>query len=261
MEITASGLCQRFTATVAQFLQRLLQRLTQVRLPGEAAPIRLLKRFSAVIVEDSTHIHLPDVQALVWRGCGGSHNSSQATLKLFVRWNVLSGELQGPLLTDGRQADAKSPFKEQEVPAAGLYLADQGFFEQGRLRRWHQRTEGQQRRSSLLRLPVATALYTRRGHRLLLPGLLPQQEGAALELGVLVGQQARVPARLIVERVPEEVAHQRRERLRAQAHDHGYEPSEQALSSFGLDHRRHQCATSDAEPARNAGGPDGALAD
>lgn len=119
MEITASGLCQRFTATVAQFLQRLLQRLTQVRLPGEAAPIRLLKRFSAVIVEDSTHIHLPDVLAEVWRGCGGSHNSSQATLKLFVRWNVLSGELQGPLLTDGRQADAKSPFKEQEVPAAG----------------------------------------------------------------------------------------------------------------------------------------------
>src|SRR5205814_9513236 len=118
----------------------------------------------------------------VWRGCGGSQGSSQATLKLFVRWNVLWGELQGPLLADGRQADAKSPSKEQEVPAAGLYLGDQGFFEQGRLRQWHQRIAGR-RRYYLMRLPMGTALYTRSGHRILLSGIGPQQEGATLELG------------------------------------------------------------------------------
>lgn len=105
----------------------------------------LLKRFTAVIIEDSSRISLPNELAEVWRGCGGSPGSSQATLKLFVRWNVLSGELPGPLLTDGRQADAKSPYKEQEVPAGGLYLGDQGFFEQGRLRQWHQRQGGQRR--------------------------------------------------------------------------------------------------------------------
>ena len=42
-----------------------------------------------------------------------------------------------------------------------------------------------------MRLPVGTALYTRNGHRLVLPGLVPQQEGASVELGVLVGQRAR----------------------------------------------------------------------
>jgi hypothetical protein len=192
----------------------------------------LLKRFTAVIVEDSSRISLPDDLAQVWRGGGGSPGTSRAGLKLFVRWDVLSGDLQGPLLTDGRQADAKSPFQEQEVPAGGLYLGDQGFFEQGRLRQWHQRIEGQ-RRYYLMRLPVGTALYTRRGHRLVLAGIVPQQEGAAVELGVLVGQQARVPARLILQRVPEEVAEQRRQRLRAEAHDHGREPSEQALYLAG----------------------------
>jgi hypothetical protein len=228
VEITASGLCQRFTPQAADFLQRLLERLTQVPLQAEAAPIRLLKRFTAVIIEDSSRISLPADLAAVWRGCGGS----QATLKLFVRWNVLSGELHGPLLTDGRQADAKSPFKEQDMPAGGLYLGDLGLFEQGRLRQWHQRTEGQ-RRYYLMRLPVGTALSTRGGHRLLLPGILPHQEGAALELGVLVGQKAQVPARLIMQRVPEEVAQQRRERLRAEAHDHGREPSEETLYLAG----------------------------
>ena len=232
VEITASGLCQRFTPQAADFLQRLLERLTQVRLQAEAAPMALLKRFRAVIVEDSSRISLPDELAEVWRGCGGSPGSSQATLKLFVRWNVLSGDLQGPLLTDGRQADAKSPFKEQEVPAGGLYLGDQGFFEQGRLQQWHQRKEGQ-RRYYIMRLPVGIGLYTRRGHRLLLAGILPQQEGATVELGVLVGQKARVPARLILQRVPEEVAEQRRQRLRAEAHDHGREPSEETLYLAG----------------------------
>jgi hypothetical protein len=60
-----------------------------------------------------------------------------------------------------------------------------------------------------MRLPLGTGLYTRSGHRLVLAGLLPQQEGETRELGVLVGQQARGPARLILQRVPEEVADSR----------------------------------------------------
>jgi hypothetical protein len=232
IELTASGLHQRFTPAAAAFLHRLLERLTQVHLAAEAAPVALLKQFSAVIVEDSTRIHLPAELAGMWRGCGGSHGSAQATLKLFVRWNVLSGEVQGPLLTDGKQADAKSPLKDQEVPAEGLYLGDLGFFEQGRLQAWHHRTAGQ-RRYYLMRLPMGTALYTRSGHRIVLRGLLPQQEGASLEVGVLVGSQARVPARLILQRVPEQVAQQRRQRLREEARDRGREPSEEALYLAG----------------------------
>ena len=84
-----------------------------------------------------------------------------------------------------------------------------------------------------MRLPVGTGLYTRRGHRLVLRGIVAQQEGATLVLGVLVGTQARVPARLILQRVPEEVAEQRRQRLREEARDRGREPSEEALYLAG----------------------------
>src|SRR5438105_9804433 len=98
VQITASGWHQRFSPEAVAFVERLLERLTQVRLEAEAAPVALLKRFKAVIVEDSSTISLPDEVVELWRGCGGS----QAALKLFVRWNVLTGELQGPLLTPGR---------------------------------------------------------------------------------------------------------------------------------------------------------------
>ena len=232
VEITASGWHQRFTPAAVALMERLLGRLTQVRLEAEAAPAALLKRFSAVIVEDSSTISLPDELAELWRGCGGSAGSSQAMLKLFVRWNVLTGDMQGPLLTQGRHADGKSPFNEDEVPAGGLYLADLGFFALWRLQQLSQRRAGR-KRYYLLRLPVGTRLYTRAGHQLELRGIVPQQEGAAVELGVLVGKQARVPTRLILQRVPKEVAEQRRKRIREEAHDHGYEPSEEALYLAG----------------------------
>lgn len=232
VEITASGWHQRFTPEAVTFLERLLERLTQVRLQAEAAPVALLKRFTAVIVEDSSSISFPEEVVQLWRGGGGSADSGQTMLKLFVRWNVLSGELHGPRLSAGRHADGKSPFNEHEVPAGGLYLADLGFFALWRLQQLSQRRDGH-KRYYLLRLPMGTRLYTRRGHQLELRGIVPQQEGAAVELGVLVGKQARVPARLILQRVPKEVAEQRRQRIREEAHDHGYEPSEEALYLAG----------------------------
>ncbi len=232
VEITSSGWCQRFPPEAVAFLERLLQRLTQVRLEADAAPVALLKRFTAVIVEDSRTISLPDELAELWRGCGGSTGSSRAMLKLFVRWNVLTGALRGPLLTPGRHADGKSPFNDEEVPAGGLYLGDLAFFALWRLQRLSQRRDGH-KRSSLMRLPVGTRLSNRAGHQLELRGILPQQEGAAGELGVLVGKQARVPARLILHRVPKEVAEQRRKRIREEAQAHGHEPSQEALYLAG----------------------------
>ena len=104
----------------------------------------LLKRFTAVIIEDSSRISLPNELAEVWRGCGGSPGSSQATLKLFVRWNVLSGELRGRCSPMGDRPMPRVPSKSRKCHG-GLYLGDQGFFEQGRLRQWHQRQGGQRR--------------------------------------------------------------------------------------------------------------------
>lgn len=74
-----------------------------------------------------------------------------------------------------------------------------------------------------------TGLWLRNGHKLDLRGVLPVQVGEARELGVLVGKHARLPMRLILVRVPKEAADQRRERLRADAKDHGREPSAESL--------------------------------
>src|SRR5437868_3628827 len=72
VSITASGISQRFTQEAATFMQRLLERLSQVQMQAEAVDVALLRRFSAVVVEDSSSVMLPSELAQVWRGCGGS---------------------------------------------------------------------------------------------------------------------------------------------------------------------------------------------
>ena len=228
VSITASGLSQRFTPEAAAFMQRLLERLAEVSMPAEAVDVPLLRRFSAVVVEDSSVVMLPTELAEVWQGCG----EDIGAVKLFVRWNVLCGKLEGPRLSNGRHSDNKSPFNEEELPAGGLYLADLGFFSLERLRHLARRRKGG-KRFFVMRLQYGTGLYTRSGHQIELRGILPWQEGEAREMGVLLGKQAQLPVRLLMVRVSDAVAKQRRERIRETAQDHGREPSEEVLYLAG----------------------------
>ena len=95
VSISASGLSQRFTPEAATLLQRVLEGLCAQQMQVEPVEIALLKQFSAVILEDSSSITLPPILAEVWRDCGGSVGASEAAIKLFVRWDVLRGELCG----------------------------------------------------------------------------------------------------------------------------------------------------------------------
>ena len=234
--ITAAGLSQRFTPEAADLLQRVLERLSAEQMEVEPVEIALLKPFSAVIVEDSTTIVLPPELAEVWRGCGGSVGMSEAAIKLFVRWDVLTGELQGPGLEQGRRNDKRGPLAVEELPEGSLYVADLGFFGVQRLTQVAGRTagrRGQRKRFFVSRYQSKTALLTRRGHRIDLRGVLPQQEGQRLEFGALLGAVGRLPVRVIIERVPKEVAQERRAHIREIAQAHGRQPDEEVLYLAG----------------------------
>src|SRR5437764_10506667 len=70
VSISASGLSQRFTKEAATFMERLLERLSQVQMQGEPVEVPLLRRLSAVKVEDSSSVLLPPELAGRWGGCG-----------------------------------------------------------------------------------------------------------------------------------------------------------------------------------------------
>lgn len=224
--VSDTAVHERFTEPCAQFLHQVLQEMTSVVVQAaHDVPIKLLRRFRAVLLEDSSSIALPDALAEIWRGCGGKQAHTKAAVKLQTRWELKRGRLQGPHLAPGRSSDQASPFRDEEVVPGSLLVSDLGYFN---LR--HMAARKLAGGYTLSRLKAGTALFSRCGKRLKVDNaLLPQRVGQLKELPVLVGAEARLPMRLLLVRVPQAVAEQRREDLRVDAQRRGEPISEESL--------------------------------
>lgn len=225
LSISPQGLEQRFGSESARFLQRVLERaVQQVIEHDQPAVAPLLARFTGVYVRDSTILQLPQELQHTWRGLGGNQGPN-AALKLQVSWNYSTGQVHGPVLQDGRSADQTSPYQAQMLPAGALRLADLGYFSIKQLAQDHRRGV-----YWLSRLKYGTVVLQTDGQRLDLLPWLRTQAPTERDEQVLIGQRERVPARLLASRVPQEVADQRRRRLREAARVKGKQPSAEQLA-------------------------------
>ncbi len=227
VEVTGPAISQRFTPECANLFLKVMQRLAEVGLESDKVDIPLLNRFSSVIVDDSTSMKLPAELAEFWLGCGGGEGASEAGVKAFVQWDVTQGKVFGPRLSDARMNDHKTPFEIEELPEGSLYLADLGFFG---IERFLQIAKGKpSKRYFISCLQPNTNVYNRRGHRIELAVILPKQVGQVHEVGVVLGSKRRLPVRMVLVKVPPEVAEERRKRIRENAQDHGREPNKEVL--------------------------------
>jgi hypothetical protein len=224
VEISPQALDQRFTAPAAACLQQVLHAAIARVVTADPVAIPLLERFTAVFVQDSSTIVLPDALAAVWHGCGGSTpERTSAALKLQVRLEMRMGAL-AVQLQDGRASDRTAALPP-ELPAGALRLADLGYWSLEALQ-----TLAQQDVLWLSRLQTQTAVYDTTGQRRELLELLTAQATDALEQEVLLGLEQRVPARLLAVRVPQDVADTRRRRLREAARQKGRQVSARRLA-------------------------------
>jgi Transposase DDE domain len=227
VQISRSGLQQRFTESAAMFLQAVLEDLVKHVLGTEPVEVELLKRFTHVILEDSSSIVLPAELEDLWPGCGGgaegTTGQTEASLKLHVRWDLSTGALWGPRLTAGRVSDQNSPFQEDALPKGSLYVTDLGYFSLLRLVQLQQ-----QKIFFCMRPKSNTVFWDRQGKkRLQLLKKLPRKVGQSKVIWVCLGQQQQLKLRLIAVRVPEEVVDQRRKQLEEKACKHGRKVTDQ----------------------------------
>jgi hypothetical protein len=177
VQVTDTAVHKRFSKPCAQFLHAVLEEVTSVIVEADReVPVELLRRFEAVVLEDSSSIALPEELAEQWQGCGGAPGEGQAAVKLHVRWELKQGQLQGPKLTDGRVSDRSSPFKEAPLPAGSLYIADVGYLDWGSIA--GRLAAGSY---SLTRAQARTRYWTPEGKSLKVDPLLPQQVGQTKE--------------------------------------------------------------------------------
>jgi Transposase DDE domain len=152
----------------------------------------------------------------VWQGCGGTTTSgTTAALKLQVRRELRTGQLEGPALQDGR-ASERAALLPTTLPAGALWLADLGDWSLDTLQ-----TLDQHGVCWLSRLQVQTAVYDTTGQQRDLLTLREAQPTATLALAVELGEASRRPARWLAGRGPPAVADERRRRWRAAARKPG----------------------------------------
>ena len=135
--ISPQGLDRWFCPQGADCLKQLAQQAVGVLLETQPAAIPLLQRFQRVSVEDCTVVALPASLATDYPGCGGDDDDdrNQAALKMYVRMDLIDGQVTDLAFQPGKQPDVTAGQQAAPLPAGSLRLKDMGFFDRDMLRR------------------------------------------------------------------------------------------------------------------------------
>lgn len=227
VSVSPQAIDQRFTFATADLLRSVLSHSVSELIASDPVAIPVLQRFCGVRVHDTTTIVLPDALAPYAQGCGGQSSlNTAAALKCGLQFDLLTGAYTRLEVVDGRAADQRLWLNHALPPPGTLRLADLGFFELEVFATLN--SCGVYWLSKLL-----APTLVRRADEPVLPlvqfvrslGAVEQWEGE-----VWIGGARPVRARLLVVAVPQEVADQRRRRIRADARRKGRTPSAAALA-------------------------------
>jgi Transposase DDE domain len=192
MKVSAQGLEQRFSPAAVEFMRQLLETGMALMVSAEQART-LLPQFNGVYVDDCSRLE--------WSRLG---------VKLAVRWELQSGQLQASLGAL-QQHDQKTALIERDLPAGALHLGDLGFFKLNRFAHWNK-----QGVYWLTRFKVGTLVYTPEGQALDLLAAFTTAD-PALSIPVRIGAGAQLPAYLLAARLPDDAYAKRLARLQEEA--------------------------------------------
>ncbi len=227
-QVSEQAFDARFNMQAVTFMQTILSYCLHYNLPRSSAVAPLLQRFSAVYILDSSTVSLPDSLSHDFVGCGG--DSPSAAVKLFLLINWLSPCFEAIELRDGRKADQDMgrEFLGKKLPDA-LWMFDLGFWSLSFLS-----SIAAARSYFLCRLQSQVSLYLSPQNGLVesfdLDEFLKQAPTeTTFEIAVRLGAKEQVASRLIVARVPPQVAAQRRRALYKARGKKGCTPSAKSL--------------------------------
>ena len=226
--VTPQGLEERMTDEAVRFMQSMLGESLKLFRQEQSLPVELLDRFSAVELLDSSSVGLPASMADEFPGCGG--DGPEASVKVQLLVELRQGRL-AITLEAGRSPDQTYVPTPHGLPGS-LRISDLGYFN----------VEGfaqidQDEAFFLSRLNTQTALFDPDGgERIDVLAWLQSTEANRFERPVLLGLETRLPVRLFVTRLPQEVADERRRKAQEAARRKGrtLSPRHLALLNWSL---------------------------
>src|SRR5262249_2333604 len=177
-------------------------------------------------VGDSTTVTVPAEFADEFPGCGGKAAGGKAAVKIQATWDLLAGRLKDLEILPGRHSDSRALAPGAPAEPGSLKVYDLGYFSLERFQRWA--TAGVY---WISRLQPGTAVFDEDGSPLVLRRYAAGKWGGGPgAFPVRVGSVGQVRCRVIVLRVPQEVAARRRQKAHERAQKHGCVPSAAQLA-------------------------------
>ena len=225
--LTVQAIDKRFTQVAADFFQTMFCLSTKLVVQASQSLAPILDRFTAVNVIDGSSISLPDSQAKLYKGRGGSHASGKSALKLQTEIDLKTGALECVDIEQGCEADVACARQSVFRQEGALRITDLGYF------------------SIAVFIAIANmnAYFLSRIQRTTLVHFAGKSIGNVVDFlchrnenvidcRIEIGSQDRLACRLIGWRVPGPQAAERRRKLRLSQKKRGRgEPSQEALKA------------------------------
>ena len=207
--VADQSLHERFNDRAVDCLRRVLAAAMGLLFEARPETIPLLRRFTAVALDDSTTVPLPASLAGEYPGCGGSDpDAGRAGLKVMARLEAIAGRVEFSEPAPAAASDRTLHTTLPPLPRGSLRLADLGFFDLERMA-----TDTAAGVHWISRAPAR--LRVRRGGEASqnLPDWLGSQGSDRIDAIVTVGTRTRLTCRLVAVRAPAEVVKRRLEHL------------------------------------------------
>ena len=222
--VTPQAVEQRVTPALRDTLHGVWRKAIKCVVMADDRAQSLLRRFTRVLIGDSTTIPLGDALAGEHPGCGGSYGTSRAAAKWQVIWDCLSGSLWKMSWEAGKQSDSTSSILDETPPAGSLSIFDLGYFSLDRFRTW------QEAGAHWISRGISDLLVTVAGQTHDLHEWLAAQPPSPIDCWVEVGA-TRLRCRIIALRAPDEVVARRRQKAYDKAAKKGRQPTARHLAT------------------------------
>jgi hypothetical protein len=224
-KITAQGLDGRITDRAVMLLAAVLKAGLGQRQSGPPLTARVFEAFTGVYLTDSTQFKLPDRLYDEFKGNG----PQQAMGKWQVTYEYLRGEVIALEWEAGRTPDQTCALPVRYAHAGSLHLFDLGYFKQERLAEIEQ-----QGAYFVTRYQSQTALYDpETGAQLDVVRYLQTTPEDALERRCVLGRKKLLSVRVVMRRLADNVAAERRRKAKQQAKRQGKTCSRSYLTLLG----------------------------
>jgi hypothetical protein len=213
IKISKQGIDKRFSDRSVEFVKTIFERVFTLQVQEEGIDSNWLAQFHHVRIKDSTRFDIPEEFNEILPGSGGS--ASKAGVCIQYEYDVKGGKILDLTITPANRPDVKDAKETMlNLEKGDLIIRDLGYFsleviEQIRLTQAY----------FISRIDSTTKVYTQKQGRIkevnfdALRRLMVKQGLGRVELPVLIGKVARIPLRLIIELLPDDVYEKRMRKI------------------------------------------------